>query len=169
MNFLELVKSRRSVRHYTTQPVEPEKLDYLMACARLAPSACNRQPWQLKIVTSPERLERLCEAAARFTWLKEAPLIIAITVDDSAAWTRSADGHNHSDVDAAILTEHIALAAAEQGLGSCWICAFDPVKCREALDLESHLRPVVLLPVGYPAESPEERPRKALNEIINHL
>lgn len=169
MNFLDLVKSRRSVRHYTSQPVEPEKLDYLLACARLAPSACNRQPWQLQVVSSPERLKRLQEAAARFSWLQEAPLIIAVTVDDSRAWTRSADGHNHSDVDAAILTEHLTLAAAEQGLGSCWICAFDPEKCREALDLEPHLRPVALLPVGYPAEEPEERPRKALHEIVNHL
>lgn len=166
MNFLELVKSRCSVRHYADRAVEPEKLAYILECGRLAPSACNRQPWQVQVVLTPERRKAVAEAAARFGWLKEAPLLLVVCVNDSEAWTRSADGHNHSDVDGAILTEHLVLAAAEQGLGSCWICAFDPIRCCEALDLSAELRPVAILPIGYPAEEHQVRPRKAMSEII---
>ncbi len=168
MNFLDLVQSRRSIRHYAPHDVEPEKIDYLLECARLAPSACNRQPWQIQVVRTPEHRTAVAEAAARFGWLQEAPLLLVVTVDDQEAWTRSSDGHNHSDVDAAILTEHLVLAATEQGLGCCWVCAFDPEKCRSALQLPATLRPVAILPIGYPAEEPTSRTRKPMEEITKN-
>lgn len=167
MNFLELVKNRYSVRSYQPRDVEPEKLVYLLECARLAPSACNRQPWRLMVVRDVARRKAVCEAAARFVWMKEAPLLLVVCVDESEAWVRGADGRNHADVDAAIVTEHLVLAAAEQGLGSCWVCAFDPSKCRAALGIEEPLRPVAILPIGYPADEHQSRPRKSREEIVN--
>ncbi len=166
MNFLELVQSRGSVRRYADRPVEQEKIDYLLECARLAPSACNRQPWRYWVVRTPERRKALCEAAARFPWLQEAPLMIVVCVCEAEAWVRGADGRSHSDVDAAITAEHLALAATEQGLGSCWICAFDPERCREALSLEEGIRPVAIFPVGYPAVEPQAKQRKVLQELV---
>lgn len=169
MNFLELVKSRYSVRNFAERDVEAKKLNYLLECARLAPSACNRQPWRYIVVRDKATRERLCGAASRFTWMATAPLFIVVCVDDNEAWVRSADRHNHSDVDAAIAAEHLCLAAVEQGLGSCWICAFDPEKCRTALDLDPALRPVVILPIGYPAIEPHAKVRKSLEEIKTEI
>uniref|UniRef100_UPI004056BCCB nitroreductase family protein n=1 Tax=Alistipes sp. TaxID=1872444 RepID=UPI004056BCCB len=169
MDFLELVKARYSVRHYSSRPVEQEKIDYLLECARLAPSACNRQPWHLFVVREKGQREALCAAASRFEWLKEAPLLIAVCVDDAQAWTRSKDGHCHADIDAAILTEHLSLAATAQGLGSCWICAFDPELCRKALHLAEELRPVALLPIGYAEDQIGAKSRKPLEEIRTEI
>ena len=168
MNFLELVKARYSARRYSDRPIEPEKIDYILECGRLAPSACNRQPWHLIVVQDRVQREALCEAAARFTWLKEAPVVVAVCVEEEAAWVRSKDGHNHADIDAAILTEHLTLAATEQGLGSCWICAFDPYLCHKALALQPGWRPVALLPLGYAEGEAPLKQRKPAEEIITH-
>lgn len=169
MNFLELVKARYSVRHYTSRPVEEEKIAYILECGRLAPSACNRQPWHLFVVRDSVQREAVAASAARFGWLQEAPLLLVVCVDDSAAWVRSKDGRNHADVDAAILTEHLTLAATEQGLGSCWICAFDPALCSEALSLRTALRPMAILPIGYPASEAGPKLRKTTEEIITEI
>ena len=89
----------------------------------------------------------------------------AVCVDESVSWKRKSDGHDHADIDAAIAAEHICLAAAEQGLGSCWVCNFDVPLCREALELPATLRPVVLIPVGYPADAPTQKKRKSPDEV----
>lgn len=169
MNFLELVKERRSVRAYLPQEVEAEKIDYLLECGRLAPSACNRQPWRLIVVRDEARRKALRTAYDR-EWFGQAPVCIVVCVDDSEAWTRSCDGRCHSDVDAAIVAEHLVLAAAEQGLGYCWVCAFDPARCTEALGIEAPLRPVALLPIGYPAPAAASpKNRKPTDEIVKEL
>lgn len=84
-----------------------------------------------------------------------------------ASWVRPADQKNHGNIDIAILSEHICLAAAEQGLGSCWVCNFDPEGVRAALNLEANLEPAVIIPLGYSNETETEHPkvRKPLNEI----
>ena len=117
MEFIELVKKRYSVRAYEARSVEREKLDYVLECARLAPSAVNRQPWRFVVAESSEARERLC-ACYHNEWLRQAPVIVAVCVDRGAAWTRLNDGKNHADVDGSIATEHICLAAAEVGLGT---------------------------------------------------
>ena len=106
-----------------------------------------------------EKVEYLLEGA------RQAPLCIAVCVDESVSWKRKSDGHDHADIDAAIAAEHICLAAAEQGLGSCWVCNFDVPLCREALELPATLRPVVLIPVGYPADAPTQKKRKSPDEV----
>lgn len=166
MNFLELAKERRSVRSYTSQEVEEAKLHYLLECARLAPSAVNRQPWHFFVVKSEEKKRLLWQCYAR-DWFAQAPVYIVICADDAEAWVRQADGKNHADIDAAIVVEHLCLAAADLGLGTCWVCNFDVEKCSELLALPSHQRPVAILPVGYPNHTDVKRSvRKELSGMV---
>lgn len=103
MKFIELTKERHSVRSYTARPVEQEKLDYILECARLAPSAVNKQPWKFMVVQSPEGKSKICQCYAR-EWMAEAPLYIIVCAVADEAWTRRYDGKNHADIDAAIAT-----------------------------------------------------------------
>lgn len=168
-NFLELVKKRYSVRGYDKREVEPEKIEYILECARLAPSAVNFQPWKFVLVESGEMKEALRSCYHR-EWFNDAPVYIAVCADENVSWKRAGDGHDHADVDAAIATEHICLAAADQGLGTCWVCNFDVAKCREVLKLGEGVRPVALIPIGYPlSESAPERKRKSFDEVVVKL
>lgn len=167
-NFLELVKARYSSRSYSNRAVEPEKVEYLLECARLAPSAVNFQPWRFVVVESAEMRARLQECYLR-EWFREAPLYIVVCADKAQSWKRKLDGHDHADVDAAIATEHICLAATEQGLGSCWVCNFDADLCSEVLDLEGECYPVAIVPIGYSADEPTAKKRKMLDEITSRI
>lgn len=167
-NFLDLVKARYSSRSYESRPIEAEKVAYLLECARLAPSAVNFQPWKFMVVESAEARARLQECYLR-EWFREAPLYIVVCADKAQSWKRKIDGHDHADVDAAIATEHICLAAAEQGLGSCWVCNFDADLCSEVLNLDGELYPVAIVSLGYAADKPTEKRRKALEEIVSRL
>ncbi|WP_440441272.1 nitroreductase family protein, partial [Phocaeicola coprocola] len=132
MNFLELVKARYSVRNYEERPIEQNKLDYIMECVRLAPSAVNFQPWKFAVITEKKLLEALKSAYPR-EWIKTAPCIIVACGDHNVAWHRKLDNKDHTDVDVSIAVEHLCLAAAEQGLGTCWVCNFDVPLCKEIL------------------------------------
>ena len=166
MNFLDLVKARSSVRNYESRAIEKEKLDYIMECVRLAPSAVNFQPWKFAIVSQPTELEALRKAYPR-EWIATAPCIIVACADHTESWHRKSDGKDHADIDLAIAVEHLCLAATEQGLGTCWVCNFDPDICRKALGLPSQLEPVALIPIGYPAVSEtSEKKRKPIEDII---
>ena len=135
MNFLELVKARYSARKYANRPVEAEKLDYIMECVRFAPSAVNFQPWRFRIVTDEAVLKALYSCYKR-EWLATAPCIIVACVDHNESWHRRADNKDHADIDIAIAVEHLCLAAAEQGLGTCWVCNFDaPQSVLDAIGL----------------------------------
>lgn len=166
MNFLDLVKKRYSVRSYLPRAIEADKMNYIMECVRLAPSAVNFQPWHFSIVTDSEKLSKLKSAYAR-EWIESVSCIIVACVDHREAWHRKADGKDHSDIDISIAVEHLCLAAAEQGLGTCWVCNFDVPRCREVMNLPENWEPVVLIPIGYATEDdiPEKR-RKTLDEIV---
>jgi nitroreductase len=165
MTFLELAARRCSIRKFRPDPVEQEKLEQVLEAARLAPSACNLQPWTFVVLRDESRRRELSAAFPR-DWLSKAPVIVAACCDTKAAWTRHQDGKRHGDVDLAIAVEHMALAAAELGLGCCWVCAFDPAVARKALGLPEGIEPVVLLPLGYPAEEGAPKKRKPLSEIV---
>lgn len=163
MDFLELVGKRRSVRAYQQRAVEQEKLMQVLEAARLAPSACNLQPWYI-VVLQGEQVQRLEPAYAR-SWFLEAPLVLCVCADTSEAWARG-DRVSYAMVDAAIVMEHIVLAATALGLGSCWVGAFDVHKLRGILQLPEQIMPVAMTPLGYSAAEPESRPRKSLEEIV---
>jgi len=99
-------------------------------------------------------------------WIVDTPVVVVACAQPAAAWVRAYDQKNHSDVDLAICVEHMHLAAADEGLGSCWICAFDPSAARSGLNLPADLEPVAALPIGYIKQAPECCPRKCADEII---
>ena len=164
MSFLELVQRRSSIRSFRPDPVETEKLEQVLEAGRLAPSACNRQPWTFIVVRDEAHRTEL-GAAYRPEWLRQAPIVIAACCDTRSAWRRS-DGKLHGDIDLAIAVDHMTLCAAELGLGTCWVCAFKPDEARRLLGLPEHVEPVVLLPLGYPAEEGQPKNRKPLDEIV---
>lgn len=163
MNFLELSGNRYSCRAYQSRAVEPEKLDYILQCVRLAPSAVNRQPWRFHIITSADKRLKLQECYNR-EWFRSAPLYLIASVMHDEEWVR-ADGKRHGDIDIAIAVEHLCLAATEQGLGTCWVCNFDVEACRTLFHLPENEEPAVLIPLGYPADERKEKVRKSLEEI----
>ncbi|MBO5235010.1 MAG: nitroreductase family protein [Alistipes sp.] len=167
-SFLELVEARYSSRSYSDRAVEPEKVEYLLECARLAPSAVNFQPWKFVVVESVEKRARLQECYLR-EWFREAPLYVVVCADKAQSWKRKLDGHDHADIDAAIATEHICLAATELGLGSCWVCNFDADLCSEVLDLEGELYPVAIVPIGYPTDEPTSKKRKPIEDVVSKV
>ena len=168
-NFLELVKARYSARAYEQRPIEQEKIDYILECARLAPSAVNFQPWKFIIVESEEKRTALHAGYAQ-EWFQQAPLYIVVCGDKSQSWTRKKDSHDHADIDAAIAAEHICLAATEVGLGSCWVCNFRPAIVSEVLGIDGEtVYPVAIIPIGYAADAPTEKKRKSLDEILTKI
>ncbi|MDR1937104.1 MAG: nitroreductase family protein [Tannerellaceae bacterium] len=169
MNTLELIRKRCSIRQYSSTPVEEDKIEYLLEAARLAPSACNNQPWYFLVVTEEEGRRKLYECYPR-EWVKPVPLFIVVCGDHSQSWKRPADGKDHLDVDAGIVTEHICLAAAEIELGTCIICHFDVSRLHAAFHLPGQVEPVAIISTGYPAD-PElfaktPKRRKPASEVV---
>lgn len=164
MNLQELIKSRYSCRSYQPASVEPAKLDYIMECVRLAPSAVNKQPWRFRIVSSDEDKAKLQRCYPR-TWFYSAPMYIIASLVHDEEWVRS-DGKAHGNIDVAIAVEHLCLAAAEQGLGTCWVCNFDAALCSQLFSYAEGEEPVVLIPIGYPADEAKPKVRKEMNEIL---
>lgn len=172
MNLHELIKERHSVRQFSPKEVEEEKLNYILECARLAPSAVNYQPWKFYVIKNKAKQQQLkdCYKAKWFTE-SDCTYYIVACGDISQSWKRSrSDNKEFCDVDIAIAAEHLCLAAVEQGLGTCWVCAFDPEKCKELLNLPENTYPLVIFPIGYPDEKEVKRmPRKEMNEIVEIL
>jgi nitroreductase len=174
--FLALCRSRRSVRRFSRQPVEKEKLELCLEAARLAPSAENKQPWRFVVFDDPAEKARLAEVAFRGIYsysarFGEAPVLVCLLIKEDLLVNkvaRIAQGIPYQFVDAGIAGEHFVLAAAEQGLGTCWIGWFDTGGITRHLKLRGRgYRPVALLAVGYhedPTPKPE-RPRRALADI----
>ena len=168
-NLLELIEARYSARSYSDRKVEQEKIDYILECARLAPSAVNFQPWRFIIVESEEKRTALHAGYAQ-EWFQQAPLYIVVCGDKSQSWTRKKDSHDHADIDAAIAAEHICLAATEVGLGSCWVCNFRPAIVSEVLGIDGEtVYPVAIIPIGYATDAPTEKKRKSLDEILTRI
>lgn len=161
MDFLTLAKQRCSIRSYTEQQVEPEKLAQILEAAHVAPTAANRQPVRLVVVQSKAGLARLGKAAD----LYGAPLAVIVCADHGRAWVRPFDQKQTCDIDASIVTDHMMLAATALGLGTVWICYFKPDVLRREFDLPDGLEPVNILAVGYAAEAPASPERHAQARI----
>ncbi len=164
MTFLELTKGRYSCRNYQSKPVEQEKIDYVMECVRMAPSAVNKQPWKFRIITEQADKEKVQQCYNR-DWIKTAPMYIIASEMHTEEWVR-ADGKHHGDIDIAIAVEHLCLAATEQGLATCWVCNFDAVKYGKLFKLEDGEEPAVIIPIGYAADEVTEKKRKPIAEIV---
>jgi nitroreductase len=165
MDFYEAVKARRSVRLYKPTPVEPDQLARLWEAVRWAPSACNLQPYRFLVVRSPAVRERVLHFLQ--PWARTAPLLIAALGDRRSAWQR--DGESIHPVDVAIAVEHLQLAAAVEGLGTCWICAFDRRGMHHALELAQDWDPVALITLGYSDDPAPQPTRKPLSDLIGEM
>jgi nitroreductase len=167
MEYSELIAARYSVRAYRPDPVEDEKLRAVLEAARLAPTADNRQPFQLVVMRTAGRAEEIGRIYAR-PWFVQAPLVIAVCAISSQAWVRESDRFNARLIDAAIVADHLILAATNLGLGTCWIAAFNVEAARSVLQLPPEAEPVVFTPLGYPADLPGPRIRKPLADLVRY-
>jgi nitroreductase len=166
MEFSELIRKRYSVRAYKSDPVEEDKLQQILEAVRLAPTASNRQPFQFIIIHTAGREAELRRIYSR-NWFVQAPLVICACGIPAQNWVRS-DGKNYNDVDVAIAMDHLILAAADVGLGTCWVAAFNPAAAREVLGLPHGVEPIAFTPLGYPADRPQPKVRKALSDLVRY-
>lgn len=166
MEFSELIKARYSCRAYRPDPVDEAIVAAAVEAARLAPTAANRQPFQLIIVRTQGRETELRRIYDR-EWFVQAPVVICACGLPSEGWVRK-DGTNYVYVDVAIAMDHLILAAADLGLGTCWIAAFDVAAAREVLGLPEEVEPVAFTPLGYPADEPKAKVRKPAAELVRY-
>ncbi|MFP4012460.1 MAG: nitroreductase family protein [Chitinispirillaceae bacterium] len=164
MSFRDLVDKRYSVRGYQDRSVDQELIVRVLDAARNAPSAVNNQPWCF-IVLRREEAKKNLKAVYDREWFLNAPVIIAVCCDRTVSWKRK-DGKDYGDVDAAIAMDHITLAAADEGLGTCWIGAFSLPEALRVLKLPSYIEPIAFTPLGYPSLPQGARRRKELDEVV---
>jgi len=163
MDFSELVHKRYSARAYKPDPIEDAKLAAILEAARLAPTAANRQAFRVIVVPTKGREEGLRRIYGR-DWFVQAPLVIAVCAVPAEAWVRR-DGWSAAETDATIVMTHIILAAADLGLGTCWIANFDLAAAQDVLGLPKGVVPIAFTPLGYPADSPPPKKRKSLADL----
>jgi nitroreductase len=166
MDFIELIKKRYSVRAYKADPVEEEKLQQVLEAARLAPTAVNRQPFRIIVIHTAGREAELRRIYDR-GWFVKAPLLLCACGIPAKTWSRC-DGKNYNDVDVTIAMDHMILAATDLGLGTCWVAAFNPAAARQVLGLPDGVEPIAFTPLGYPADQPRPKERKALSELVRY-
>ncbi len=166
MNVMESIRERRSVRSYLPKAVEEEKLQQVLEAGRLAPSASNRQEWHFVVVRDAELRRGLAEAASGQRFVAEAPVVIVACAPEHAHVM--ACEHPSFLIDVAIAIDHMTLAARELGLGTCWVGAFHQEQVRDVLGIPESVEVVELLPLGYPTDWPEPRPRKSLEQMVSY-
>ena len=166
MEVMEAIRQRRSIRAYTPDPITDEQLAVVLEAARLAPTACNYQPFKLVIVKDAELRERLVPACAGQRFIAQAPVVIAACGLERDAYQHMAGSMSSHAVDASIVLDHITLAAVAEGLGTCWIGAFDERAVKEVLGVPRDIRVVALTPLGKPAEEPAMPPRKPIEQLV---
>ena len=178
MNFLDLVKARKSVRRYQDRPVARELIDQCLEAARLAPSSCNSQPWSFLVVDDPEIRDELVKKSmsgiySSNSFVKTAPVIIVVTTElDSymvkvGKFIRKVE---YSLLDIGIACDHFTLQAQELGLGSCWLGWFGEKAVKKVLGLAKSTKIDIMISLGYPV-SDRVRPkkRKTLDEIRRYF
>jgi len=166
MSFIELINKRYSVRAYQSVPVETEKLQIILEATRLAPTACNRQPFKIIAIHTEKRKQQLL-SIYKSEWFVQAPLILCICGVPTSAWVRK-DGRKYLDVDIAIVMDYITLAATDLGLGTCFIAAFDADNARRVLSIPDEAEPILFTPLGYPADTPGIKKRKSLDDLVSY-
>ncbi len=164
MDVRKAIISRRSIRAYDSRNVEEDKLVRILDAGRLSPSAGNRQERRFVIVRDPGTRKALSEAARNQKFVAEAPIVIAACSVESDYVM--ACGQPAYPIDTAISVDHMTLQAVEEGLGTCWIGAFDEKKVKKLLNIPDNVRVVQLLTLGYPSDIPRPTSRKSLDEIV---
>ena len=159
MDAIEVLKKRRSVRAYTHQPVPRKIIEDVVDCGRLAATAVNIQPWEFVAVTDPEMLRRIAEATDHGRFIADAPVCVVVLCSDTKYYLE----------DGSAATENILLAARAHGLGSCWVAGDKKPYAAEICRLvgaPGGYKLVSLIPIGYPAESPEKS-KRPLSDVLH--
>lgn len=169
MEFFEVIKNRRSIRSFKNQALPQEAINQLIDAARLAPSAGNAQSWAFVLVTKHETKQALASAAFNQRWLEGAAAVFVVCAD----LKRAEDSYDergrtlYSIQDTSAAVENILLAATALGLGACWMGAFHEEEIAKVVNAPEGMRPVALIPVGYPNESPRARSRRPADEVVH--
>ncbi|NOY37139.1 MAG: nitroreductase [Chlorobi bacterium] len=174
--FLTLALKRQSDREYSDRPVEKEKLLRCLEAARIAPSACNSQPWTFIVVDDPELKNKIADATSNrllplnhFT--KQAPVHVVI-VQEKAKLTSSLGGaikdKEYPLMDIGIAAEHFCLQAASEGLGTCMLGWFNEKKVKKFLDIPASKRALLIITLGYSKQDTRKKQRKELKDITRH-
>ncbi len=157
MEFMEVIRERRSIRKYKDDPVPDDALKEILTAGQLAPSGANRQPWHFIVVRDPDTKESMDIPE----WASRAPVVLAVCGDPEISG-------NWYVVDPTIALEHMILAAANRGLGTCWVGKLNrDERVKEALGVPDHMHVIAVTPIGYPDESPKPKGRKKLEEIVH--
>jgi nitroreductase len=167
MHVLEAIEKRRSIRKFKKQEIKDEYINLLIYAASLAPCAGNTQEWRFIIVKDEKKKEELAKASYNQLWMKDAPVIIAICADEEEIGNRygSRGKKMYMYIDCALAAENLILLAQSLGLGTCIVGAFDDEEISRILKLPKNVKPIMLIPVGYPAEEPEKPFKKDLEDI----
>ena len=163
MDVMEAIKQRRSVRSYQDRPIEDEKLQAVLEAARGAPSARNMQEWRFVVVRDAATRQKLAKAAKDQAFVAQAPATIAACA--TAPDYVMSCGNPSSLIDLAIAVDHMTLKAVEEGLGTCWIGAFDEGNAKAILGVPDDIRIAILITLGYPTDQPPAKPRKPMEEF----
>ncbi len=171
MDYFDVVRERRSIRRFERRPVEEEKLSAVLEAANAAPSAGNLQAYEIFVVKSPEARARLAALLPGMTFFSEIPVVLAFCADPERSGIRYRERGRtlYAVQDATIACTQAMLAATALGLATVWVGAFSETNVSEVLGLPSTVRPVALLPIGYAAETPAPRPRRALEKIAHTM
>jgi nitroreductase len=166
MDVMEAIRKRRSIRSFEDRPVEEEKLQAVLEAGRLAPSAKNLQEWRYVVVRDPDLRAKLAEAANGQKFVGEAPVVLVACAETDMH--RMSCGELCYPIDVAISLDHMTLKAVEEGLGTCWIGAFDQDAVKKLLRIDEEIRVVSLMPLGYPAAEPAARSRLEVDSIVSY-
>jgi nitroreductase len=170
---MQEIQDRRSIRKYTDRKIDEKTILQLIESARLAPSGSNTQPWHFLTITSQKMREKVARVSHDQKWMLSAPLFIACIAETASDQTLSLDEQScNAELkrcirDTSIATEHIALEAVKEGLGTCYVAWFTQNEIKAVLGLPSNTYVVSILTVGYPDENPIQRNRKKIQEILH--
>lgn len=170
MEFNDVLKNRRSFRGYAEKAVEQGKVEAVLSAANSAPSAGNLQSFKIYIVGGRETKEALMRASHDQEFLLQAPLLLIFCADKNPGYKYGEKGAElYSVQDATIAAAYAQLAATDQGLGTVWVGAFDPLEVSRLIEAEPHHVPVAIIPLGYPDSEPRPRERKTLDELVREV
>ncbi len=171
MEFLELAKSRYSVRSFSNKQIENEKLNKILEAAKISPTAANKQPQKIYVLQSQQALQQIntvCKC------IFGAPTVLLIVADEMETWKNPfSTNYNTGDIDCSIVCTHLMLQAWELGIGSCWVGYFDLAQVNKAMKLPDNEKIVAILPIGYPSDNAKPSPmhyaRKDVDQIVKYL
>lgn len=169
MDFYEVIRTRRSIRSYKPDPIPDEVLMRVLDAARIAPSGSNRQPWKFIIVKDDDVKRKVAQACHNQMFIAEAPVVI-VACGYNIHWNRGGYmGDLSMLIDVSIAFTHLILAARAEGLGTCWIGAFDNEEVKKILGIPEDVNVVAITPLGYPKDEEFGEPgfRKPLSEITS--